>query len=217
MYRQNSKQLAGFERLHDVKPGESRHVVISIPYEELRFFDVISDSLVVEKGEYTFFAGKSSDDDSLKTSVYINGVTIGKRKAGKPILCDRFDDYENIELVEGICGFEAATQLDKDREAKLVYRDFEIDSQWKYIKLFADVKSDFAADIYINGEKAGSFGDDNGIELNASKEHINSRGDSIVEADILIPVAIELTGDTAEIEIRFSGNDAKICYIEVLE
>jgi len=53
--------------LEAVQPGETRRMQFSIPVEELRFYDVISQSLMVEEGCYIIGAGTSSVNILIKT------------------------------------------------------------------------------------------------------------------------------------------------------
>ena len=49
-------QLLDFVRVKNIAPGETRHVALEIPVEELRFYDVISRRLMVEEGTYEIYA-----------------------------------------------------------------------------------------------------------------------------------------------------------------
>jgi beta-glucosidase len=106
------KQLVGFERLKAVKPGETRQVCISVPTEELRFYDVISRSLMVEEGRYTIMAGRSSGDLPLQAQADVPGLMPGMRDAGSRTPAECYDDYENMLLTQGQHGFTAAALAD---------------------------------------------------------------------------------------------------------
>ncbi len=58
------KELAAFARVA-LEPGEKKTVQLSFPVSELAFYDVESNSWVVEPGSYKVFAGSSSDDKDL--------------------------------------------------------------------------------------------------------------------------------------------------------
>ena len=120
------RQLLDFERLKDVHPGETRTVSRRIPVEELRFYDVISRTLMVEEGEYTIFAGASSADEAVKTSVYVPGRKTGVRDLACRTAADHYDDCENAAIVEGACGFSAVTPMNPERPAVLTYRDVDV-------------------------------------------------------------------------------------------
>lgn len=59
----------------------------SIPVEELRFYDVISQSLMVEEGCYIIGAGISSANILIKTEIQIPG-----KKQGNVISLQRIPD-----------------------------------------------------------------------------------------------------------------------------
>lgn len=59
------KELRGFERI-GLKPGEKRTVSFSLPAEKLSFYDVKSQSFVVEPGQFEVMAGSSSEDIRAK-------------------------------------------------------------------------------------------------------------------------------------------------------
>lgn len=42
--------------MKNIAPGETRHIALEIPVEELRFYDVISRRLMVEEGTYEIYA-----------------------------------------------------------------------------------------------------------------------------------------------------------------
>jgi beta-glucosidase len=62
------RQLAGFRKL-DLKPGDSRTVEFSLPYESLAFYDVEQKKFVVEPGRFDIMVGSSSDDIRLRGSL----------------------------------------------------------------------------------------------------------------------------------------------------
>lgn len=121
------RQLLGFRRLHDVKPGETRQVELTIPVEEFCFYDVISKRLIVEQGKYTIFAGRSCVDRAVEKTVEIPGVCTGLRDAFGRVRADHYDAYENIILTEGHFGYTAAAVKHDKTEGMLYYRDCILD------------------------------------------------------------------------------------------
>ncbi len=55
------KQLVGFERI-SLDTNESKIVKFTVPSEELAFWDVKTNSFVVEPGEFEIMVGSSSND-----------------------------------------------------------------------------------------------------------------------------------------------------------
>ena len=106
------RQLLAFERLHDIAPDEVRHVIKRISINELRFYDCISESFLVEEGNYMIFVGPSSKETPLYDTIFLAGEKTKTRVLTKRIRADHFDEYENIELTQGIMTFTAATAKD---------------------------------------------------------------------------------------------------------
>lgn len=102
------RQLRGFQRLKDIAPGEARETEFFVSYEELRYYDVISRSLVFEEGDYTFMAGASSQDIRQQISVRLNNPSAKKpaenRNPFGKTLAIQYDDYENCFIHRGTKG-----------------------------------------------------------------------------------------------------------------
>ena len=117
------RQLVGFRHLKQIAPGETRHVDLTFPTQELRFYDTIGGKLMVEAGDYRIFAGRNCLDERLETAVHIDGEKTGTRDLGKRLKADHFDEYENLELLEGAYGLTAAAPLNPAQPLVLTYRD----------------------------------------------------------------------------------------------
>ncbi len=65
------KQLVAFERVQNLRPGESRHVRLSLPYNHpaLRYWDVQRQAFVVVPGKLQILVGNSSDHITSQTEV----------------------------------------------------------------------------------------------------------------------------------------------------
>ena len=151
------RQLIGFRRLRDVAPGERRTVELLIPIEELRFYDVISGTLMVEKGCYTFFAGPSSAAEALSVDLEIPGLETGMRDLSRRISAQCYDDYENVELVEGQYGYTAVTPACAGQKAVLIYRDCDLREEMSAISLHAKSEQGGSIEIRINGKMCASW------------------------------------------------------------
>ncbi len=135
--------LKGFERVKRIAPGESRIVEFAIGYEELRYYDVISGSMLLEEGVYTFMAGASSKDIRQRVSMELKGserIPAGKAPARDPFTGtegSRYDDYENCYIHRGTKGHTTTgkTALVPGTEGRAVYRDFVFPRQPKEICL----------------------------------------------------------------------------------
>ncbi|MCM1386785.1 MAG: glycoside hydrolase family 3 C-terminal domain-containing protein [Bacillus sp. (in: Bacteria)] len=220
------RQLLGFTRLKNIKPGESRMVEMEIPVEEFRFYDVISRSLMVEKGLYTIYAGTSSADDKLSVSIEIPGDTPGVRDMTAKTAADHYDDYENIVLTKGQFHYSAAQVLCPEKEGVLIYRDCAIMPETKEIILHLCSEKGGAVEVLVDGEKAGSWqGETRTYVKNPrpvmgplmrkdTEERIASW--KPVYADVRVELSQgKKTGQTpVELTIKMDG-DVKLCYFRL--
>ena len=62
------KELKAFKRV-TLKAGESRRVTLSIPLDELRYWDEAASAWTLEKGGLQILVGAASDDIRLKTEI----------------------------------------------------------------------------------------------------------------------------------------------------
>lgn len=140
-------QLKGFERIRRLAPGEARTVEFKVPCKELCFYDVISRSMLLENGIYTFMAGSSSRDIRLKESLEIKGQQIAVRNPFETTEAVYYDSYENCFIHKGAKEHTLAQKtcmipgkpgdnpdfVDKSVKEKtgceLWYRDFRFDKQ----------------------------------------------------------------------------------------
>lgn len=221
------RQLIGFERLKNVAPGESRLVEMNISADELRFYDVVSQSLMVEEGEYTLFAGPSSAEKAAQTTVFVPGRKPGLRNMAQRVLADHYDDYENISLVEGNFGLCAATlQLDAP-EGWLSYRDCDFSGENSVLSLHMKSETGCTIEVYVDGRLAGSWeGDTRTCEhrsapqmdrLGGEQVEIRNRYRSPIYEDIEIDLSsFDGLKAGAELRLRLKG-DVKLCYMKMLK
>ena len=222
------RQLLAFERLHDIKPNETRHVTKQISVSELRFFDCISDSFLVEEGIYSFFVGPSSAETPLTATLFIAGETTGMRNLNERILADHFDEYENIELTQGIMKFTAATSKDKEKPAQLIWRDCESsdanESQKNEVHFLAKSAQGGSIELFVNGKRAAFWSGDTRLyepapmfelDENAKKEQKEQQNTcEPIYSDLVASVDKncfrDCFGDRQTIMIQMTG-DIKIC------
>ncbi|MBQ8281021.1 MAG: glycoside hydrolase family 3 C-terminal domain-containing protein [Lachnospiraceae bacterium] len=88
------RRMVGFKRLH-FAPGEKKVVSFTVPKDELSYYDVVKEKLIVETGIYEFSAGGSSEGLKESALCAINGVECGERNAYLTINAHRYDEYEN--------------------------------------------------------------------------------------------------------------------------
>lgn len=103
--KQPIRRLRGFQRLKGISPGETRGAEFFIRYEDLRYYDVISRSLVFEAGDYIFMAGASSQDIRQQVSLHLQdasaGMPAGSRNPYEKTLAIQYDDYDNCFIHRG--------------------------------------------------------------------------------------------------------------------
>ena len=145
--KQPLMQLKSFVRLKELAPGETAEVKLTVNREELAFYDVISEAMLLESGDYTFLAGASSGDIRQQAVIHLEGGSIGKRSPWEVTAADRYDDYENCFIHKGVEGYtcvipgkagdrpdevspaapEGNTAVPEKIKSVLTYRDFCFD------------------------------------------------------------------------------------------
>ncbi|MCD8336325.1 MAG: glycoside hydrolase family 3 C-terminal domain-containing protein [Lachnospiraceae bacterium] len=95
------RRLIAFRREHDVRPGETREIVFTIPRSDLRVYDVARADYIVEEGTYRVEAGASSGDIRLQEEIFIPGDRVQSRPRGTFVSVDHWDEYENLILGKG--------------------------------------------------------------------------------------------------------------------
>ncbi len=225
------RQLLAFRRIKNVLPGETRQVEFWIPVEELRFYDTVSGTLMVEEGEYQIFAGRSSADLPLQTSVRIPGEHPGHRMLGAGRhKADHYDDYENILLTEGHFGYTAvAPKADSAADAvatvvqttgTLIYRDCEFPPNARVLWLHLKSQNGCSVEILIDGRPAGSWSGDTRAYTTEPRflpDERARREEAAIQANpraVYTDVRLELRlspDRPCTLEIRISG-DVNLCY-----
>ncbi len=220
------KQLLWFDRLHDVKPGETVEIDCSIPVKEFRFHDVISDSFMVEEGEYTLFAGDSSLDEQVSACINISGASTGVRDLSGIIVADHYDEYENVIINTGDLGYAGVETLDKKLAGRLIFKDCQWQPEYSRISLHFISPGSSKIDIYINDILAGEFEGDtltcepegNPSPDRYAKLEIEERNKYRVPQYEDIAVNLENIGlkkESVKVELKFHG-DMKLCYFTML-
>lgn len=91
------KQLIGFMRVKDVEPGETRHVTIPVKMGDMFVWDAVTQSKIVETGDYDVMVGAASNDIRLNTILSVNGKTIGTLNLSSPK-----NAWENYTISRGV-------------------------------------------------------------------------------------------------------------------
>lgn len=95
------RTLIAFERVKDLKPGETRELTFHVPLEDLKYFDVITEEMLLEAGEYEIFAGASSERLELSECITLAGVERECRRGLHINKAECFDRAKNHVLRGG--------------------------------------------------------------------------------------------------------------------
>ena len=68
---QPNKSLRGFQRIN-LKPNETRHIILSLPVTRLSYYDVNTHRFVVTPGMFKIMVGSSSEDIRLRTDLEVD-------------------------------------------------------------------------------------------------------------------------------------------------
>lgn len=100
--------LKAFRRIKQLQPGETRTVTFEIPTEDLKYYDVVQRTMLLEPGTYEIQAAASSEDIRLRASIELAGTARGTRDAWNVTAADHYDRSENMILWEGHMGWDSA-------------------------------------------------------------------------------------------------------------
>jgi beta-glucosidase len=78
--KQPLRRLRGFRRVH-LSPGERATVTLPLRVDDLAFFDVVQDRLVVEAARHTVLTGRSCTDFTASTILTVHGEELPDRRA----------------------------------------------------------------------------------------------------------------------------------------
>ena len=219
------RQLLAFERVKAVKPGESREVEFTVPVEELRFYDTISGTLMVEDGRYRIFAGSSSADQRLTAEAEVPGLHPGRRDLTKKIRADHYDDYENMLLTEGQFSYKAVTQADPSKEGVLRYGDCVLGDDPKAFVLHLKSGAGCSVKVLVDGVPAAAWegntkdyrqGGFPAMDEKGRKEAaLQAKTWPVTYTDVVLPIGVLIAEkDCHTVEIRVAG-DVLLCYYYV--
>lgn len=220
------RQLLGFSRLKNVKPGETRMVRICVSTEEFRFYDVISRRLMVEAGQYTIYAGSSSAQTPLSAQIELTGEKTGLRDMSVKTAADHYDDYENIELREGKFGYCAVAVKDLSRKGELIYRDCKIQERPSGIALFLKCEKGGSVRVLSEGKELAYWHGDTRVYEKFSMPAMGEKAarDAMAcratwqplytEVMLTFPEDVDFADTAAEIRIELTG-DVRLCYFKL--
>jgi beta-glucosidase len=196
--KRGNRQLKAFAKV-EIQAGQTAAVELEINTDELRVWDVRSDSYVLESGDYVIDIAKNCNEPILSKQIRINGGEIADRLMGGIIQAQNCDDYDHISL--GECRHEGQNRsvAVMNCRGRLVYNDCRFDGQNTFgalvslggsgqkLKLFADEKLLCEIDVTPTGgsqmwaDVVGQFAPVNGtkkvtIEFNGNIKEFWFRG-----------------------------------------
>ena len=217
------KQLIGFERIKNIAAGEARSLSIEIPLRELAFYDVVSESLIIEKGTYEIsVAASSADRETAMVSglIDIDGESVGMRDLTKKIKADHYDKESGSQLVEGLYGFTAVTaagpsvyDANANGRFSAEYDNCDIPANTDKLRIHGCAAADADIRIFIDEVQAGSIRlntrdyDKNNAEARnlmpraAEDEKRRRRSFPLLWADIHIPLDMSRVTDVSSSHI----------------
>ncbi|MCR4792737.1 MAG: glycoside hydrolase family 3 C-terminal domain-containing protein [Lachnospiraceae bacterium] len=156
------KQLIGFERVRNIVPGESRIVNFVIPVRELAYYDVVSESLIIEDGDYLITAASSSLDRGMEEIVHVSGSQRGTRDMSGKIKADHYDEECGTQIVEGLYGYSAIMaecsgvyEPDPDGHFSATYEDCLFPEDGTILRIHGYAREEARVRICVDGIAAG--------------------------------------------------------------
>ena len=100
-------KLVAFERVKDLKVGETRNVTLNISLRDLEYYDTVQRRKLLAPGEYEIQVGPSSGAIMLRERVTLAGTDRGSRDGFAWNPADHYDRSENTLLWEGHMGYDS--------------------------------------------------------------------------------------------------------------
>lgn len=151
------RTLIAFDRVKALQPGETRKVVFWVSLEELKYFDVISEEMLLEPGEYQIQAGCSSAQILLQETIYLSGTARRLRNGHKVNKAECFDSAKNHVLCSGHLGYTSVCTKNGTDVIELSYEKMYLEERVSGIVL--DFWQEHPCHIWIevNGNTVGEF------------------------------------------------------------
>lgn len=156
------RQLIGFTRVEDIEPHESVEVTFDISVDELRYYDVTREELIVEKGIYKIFAGANCEDEAVSAEISVDGLMPGTRSMSSKIKADHYDIQSGAQIVEGKFGYKALMSIstgayewdsDMPHEFSAEYNDCVFEEGHNILRIHAYIPENSEIKILIDDRK----------------------------------------------------------------
>ncbi len=151
------RQLKAFVRVKDLQPGECCEVKFEIPLTDLQYYDVISQNMLLEPGEYEIQAGASSGDIRLSETISLKGTQRGIRDGGVTVEAEYYDASTNAILWEGHMNCASVVTEDWNEPMYLQYDRVSTDFIPTTLVLDAIMEKGTKVEIYMNDKLVGEY------------------------------------------------------------
>lgn len=94
------RQLIGFRRVR-IAAAETVSVEFTVPKEDLMYYDVLEERMLLERGEYCFMAGPDSENLSVSQTLSLEGGLRGSRRLEDWYPADHYDEQKGTYLYRG--------------------------------------------------------------------------------------------------------------------
>lgn len=101
------RKLIAFRRIKNIGAGEKRLVSFEIPLDELKYFDVISEEMLLEPGKYEIMAGQSCEKILQRKNISLQGTARRSRDGRRVNKAECFDRASHHVLRQGHLGYTA--------------------------------------------------------------------------------------------------------------
>lgn len=148
-------QLKSFERLKDLKPGETRKVSFVVDLDELKYYDVIAKEMLLEPGEYEIMLGRSSKDIRQSQSIVLNGTERPCRDGFLVNEAECFDRAVHHVLRSGHLGYTSVCTKNESDTIILDYEKVVLPQNAKGLLLDFWKEHTCDIEIFIDGKAVG--------------------------------------------------------------
>ena len=224
------RTLIAFKRVKELNPGETRELSFRIPLEDLKYFDVISEEMLLEPGEYEVFAGASSEQLYLSESITLRGMERERRNGLRINKAECFDRAKNHVLRGGHLSY--ASVCTKNGKDMLELHFDKMHLEKSVDKLLLDFWKEYPCHIWIeaDGKLIGECkisspvqGESQQLEAGqatgegAFEAHQNwiTKRREIGFAEQVVPVSEVPVGEEFTLTIRWQGK-GKLCAYQFL-